>query len=44
MSFLGPNQTAGDLSRLTEDDIVVVYLHGNSATRAFGHRVELYRF
>jgi hypothetical protein len=44
MSLLGPNQTAGDLSQLTEDDIVVVYLHGNSATRAFGHRVELYRF
>jgi hypothetical protein len=41
--FLGPNQTAGDLSQLTKDDIVMVYLHGNSATRAFNHRLELYR-
>ena len=39
----GSNQTAGDLSQLTEDDIVMVYMHGNSATRAFSHRVELYR-
>jgi hypothetical protein len=40
---LGSNQTAGDLSQLSKDDSVVVYLHGNSATRAFGHRIELYR-
>jgi len=32
-----------ELASLDAEDTLVVYMHGNSATRGFGHRIKLYR-
>ncbi|XP_023342993.1 monoacylglycerol lipase ABHD12 isoform X2 [Eurytemora carolleeae] len=43
--FLWPvGSSMTDISDLGPQDTLIIYMHGNSATRGFGHRLELYRF
>ena len=35
--------TKTNISQLERNDTLIVYMHGNSANRGFGHRLELYR-
>lgn len=40
--FIRPNSGAAELEDLEATDCLVIYMHGNSMDRGFGHRVKLY--
>jgi len=41
--YMWPETGMKELSMLGRNDTLIVYMHGNSASRGFGHRIQLYK-